>query len=186
MIDLSVVVVTWNTRELVLDCLASVEQEARSLLEATGLAVEIAVVDNASSDGTAQSIREGHAGVRVIELPRNLGFAAGANAGLRELRGRYVLLLNSDTRVVGGALERCLRFLDQNPEVGIVGPQLLNPDGSVQNSIHNYPILATELFPKGVFQFLFRRRFPSRRWVGSEPIEVEALLGAALFVRAKR
>jgi GT2 family glycosyltransferase len=184
-IDLSVVVVTWNTRELVLDCLASVEQEARSLLEATGLAVEIAVVDNASSDGTAQSIREGHAGVRVIELSRNLGFAAGANAGLRELRGRYVLLLNSDTRVVGGALERCLRFLDQNPEVGIVGPQLLNPDGSVQNSIHNYPILATELFPKGVFQFLFRRRFPSRRWVGSEPIEVEALLGAALFVRAK-
>jgi GT2 family glycosyltransferase len=65
-----------------------------------------------------------------------------------------------------------------------VGPQLLNPDGSKQNSIHNFPMLATELVPKGVFQFLFRRRFPSRRWAGEAPIDVEAVVGAALFLRA--
>jgi GT2 family glycosyltransferase len=177
---LSVIVVTWNTRELVLDCLASVTAASAPL---TG--TEIVVVDNGSSDGTEEAIRERFPTARVIALPANVGFAAGCNAGLREICGRHVLLLNSDARVMPGTLEGCVRFLDRHPDVGIVGPQLLHPDGRRQNSIHNLPIVATELLPKAVFQVLFRRRFPSRRWVGEEPLDVEAVTGAVIFARAE-
>ena len=88
-----------------------------------------------------------------------------------------------EARIEPSDLEACVAYLDEHPEVGIVGPQLVNLDGSRQNSIHNFPMLATELLPKGIFQFLFRRRFPSRRWTGVEPVDVEAVVGAALFVR---
>jgi len=184
MIDLSIVIPTWNTRELVLECLESIESELGSAGGSPGLAADTCVVDNGSSDGTAEAIRQRFPWARVVSLPRNVGFAAGSNAGLRALRGRYALLLNSDARLVPGVLRRCVDYLDLHPDVGVVGPQLLNPDGSKQNSIHNFPILATELLPKGIFQFLFRRRFPSRRWAGDLPIDVEAVVGAALFLRA--
>ncbi len=184
MIDLSIVVVTWNTRDLVLECLASIESELRCEGGSRGLAAETCVVDNASSDGTLEAIRQRFPWVRVVSLPRNVGFAAGSNAGLRALRGRHALLLNSDARLVPGVLARCVAYLDEHPDVGVVGPQLLNPNGSKQNSIHNFPMLATELLPKGIFQYLFRRRFPSRRWAGDSPIDVEAVAGAALFLRA--
>ena len=78
-----------------------------------------------------------------------------------------------------------MRFLDEHPDVGIVGPQLLHPDGSKQNSVHNFPVLATELLPKGVLRLLFRRRFPSWRWAGSDPLDVEAVVGAAVFLRTE-
>ena len=184
MIDLSIVVVTWNTRDLVLECLASIAAELRSSNGSPALATETCVVDNASSDGSVEAIQRCFPWVRVVSLPRNMGFAAGTNAGLRVLQGRHVLLLNSDAKLVRGALRLCVEHLDAHPDVGVVGPQLLNPDGSKQNSIHNFPMLATEILPKGVFQFLFRRRFPSRRWAGDEPIDVEAVAGAALFLRA--
>ncbi len=184
MIDLSIVVVTWDTRDLVLECLASIETELRCPDGSPGLATETCVVDNASSDGTLEAIRQRFPWVRVVSLPRNVGFAAGSNAGLRALRGRHALLLNSDAQLVRGVLRRCVEYLDTHPDVGVVGPQLLNPDGSKQNSIHNFPRLVTELVPKGVFQFCFRRRFPSRRWAGDAPIDVEAVAGAALFLRA--
>jgi hypothetical protein len=178
--DLSIIVVTWDTRELVLDCLASL---AAAL--APPIRAEILVVDNGSSDGTQAAIRERFPEVRVIALPANVGFAAGCNAGLRAKSGRHVLLLNSDARVMPGTIECCVSFLDEHPDVGVVGPQLLHPDGRRQNSIHNFPIVATELLPKALFQILFRRRFPSRRWVGEEPLDVEAVTGAAIFARAE-
>ena len=184
MTDLSIVVVTWDTRELVLSCLASVEREIRAPAGPRTIAIDTLVVDNGSADGTAEAVRRHFPWARLVSLPRNIGFAAGSNVGLQRVSGRYTLLLNSDTTVVSGALERCVRYLDDHPDVGIVGPQLLNMDGSTQNSIHNFPIVATELFPKGVFQFFFRRRFPSRRWTGDEPLDVEAVTGAALFLRS--
>jgi hypothetical protein len=180
--DLSVVIVSWNTRDLLLECLAALERR-QSSTGRSPLVQELLVVDNGSEDGSATAVREHFPGVRLIELSDNIGFAAGCNAGIREARGRHVLLLNSDAVVCDGALERCVAYLDANPRVGIVGPQLLNPDGSKQNSIHNFPRVATEFIPKGAFQFLFRRRFPSRRWTDDEPLEVEAIVGAALFVR---
>ena len=186
MIDLSIVIVTWNTRDLLLECLSSlesailaVEQESEETVH-----IEVIVVDNGSRDGTMAAVRAGFPFVREVVLPRNRGFSTGSNAGVRVARGRYLLLLNSDAVVFDDTIPVCLDYLDRHPDVGILGPQLLNSDGTKQNSFHNFPLVLTELLPKGILQFLFRRRFPSRRWIGTEPCEVEAVAGAAIFTRA--
>jgi GT2 family glycosyltransferase len=183
MTDLSVVIVTWNARDVLLDCLASLEREVLSRRDGARIEIETLVVDNGSVDGTADAVRERFPFAELIALPDNLGFAAGNNVGLRRAKGRHCVLLNSDTVVLHDALERCVRHLDDHPDVGVVGPQLLNPDGSKQNCVHNYPSLVTELVPKGLLEQLFPRRYPSKRYEHAAPIEVEAVLGACLFVR---
>ena len=182
--DLSIVVVTWNTRALVLRCLDSLGHALAATPEARRLAAEIIVVDNGSEDGTTEAIRAAFPGVQLVSLPQNRGFAIGCNHGLRAMRGRHALLLNSDARVVPGALERCVAFLDQNADAGIVGPRLLHPDGRPQNAVHNFPRVVTEIVPKPVLQYAFRRRHPSKRFLGELPVDVEAVNGAALFARA--
>jgi len=176
--DLSIVIVSWNTRALTLDCLESLE---RAL---AGLDSEVLLVDNASSDGTASAVAARFPAARVIALPQNLGFAAGCNAGSSVATGRHVLFLNSDARIDGEALRGCVDFLDRQHDVAVVGPQLLHPDGRRRNSVHNAPTLTSELVPKALLQFLLRRRFPSYRWIGGRPVDVEAVTGAAFFVRA--
>lgn len=183
MSDLSIVIVTWNAKEVLLDALESIEREIRGRRDAGRLETETLVVDNGSADGSVESVRERFPWAEVIALPRNVGFAAGNNVGLRRAKGRHAVLLNSDTVVLPDALERCVRYLDAHPDVGVVGPQLVNPDGSPQNCIHNYPSLLTELVPKGLLETLVPRRFPSKRYAHAEPLEVEAVLGACLFVR---
>ena len=181
--DLSIVIVTWNTKEVLLDCLASLEREVLGRRDPGRIEVETLVVDNGSSDGTVAEVRARFPWAQVIALPENLGFAAGNNVGLRKCSGRHAVLLNSDTVLRHDALEACVRFLDAHPDVGVVGPQLLNPDGSKQNSIHNFPSLVTELVPKGLLEVLMPRRFPSKRFEHAGPIDVEAVLGACLVVR---
>lgn len=183
MSDLSVVIVTWNARAVLLDCLESLEREVLGRRDPGRMDVEVLVVDNGSADGTVEVVRERYPWAELIALPENLGFAAGNNVGLRRAKGRHAVLLNSDTVVFRDALESCVRYLDDHPEVGVVGPQLLNPDGSLQNCIHNHPSLLTELVPKGLLETLFPRRFPSKRRTHPGPIDVEAVLGACLFVR---
>jgi hypothetical protein len=181
--DLSVVIVTWNTKDLLLDCLASLEREVLGRRDPGRIEVETLVVDNGSTDGTAAAVRERFPWAQVIALPANLGFAAGNNVGLRKCSGRHAALLNSDTVVRRDALETCVRYLDAHPDVGVVGPQLLHPDGSKQNSIHAFPSLLTELVPKGLLELLLPRRFPSKRYEHAEPLDVDAVLGACLLVR---
>ncbi len=182
MSDVSIVVLSWNTRDLLLDCLSSVEREVEDA-RGKGIATETLVVDNGSSDGTAPAVRARFPWARVIELDRNLGFAGGNNVGLRESRGRIVLFLNSDAMLGHGSLDRCARFLEANPDVGVVGPQLHHLDGSKQNSVHNFPSLTTELVPKGVLQVLFPSRYPSKRFRHRTPVDVDSVRGAAFFVR---
>lgn len=183
MTDLSIVIVTWNSKDVLLDALASIEREVLPRRDPRRLATETILVDNGSHDGTVETVRERFPWAEVMALPENVGFAAGNNVGLRRAKGRHALLLNSDTVVLFDALEKCVRFLDANPDVGVLGPQLLNPDHSRQNCIHNYPGFATELVPKGLLETLLPARFPSKRYVHREPIDVPAVLGACLFVR---
>jgi GT2 family glycosyltransferase len=119
----------------------------------------------------------------LIELPRNVGFAAGNNAGLRRARGRHCAQLTNDTIVLPGALERCVAYLDDNPSVGVVGPQLLDPDGSKQNSVHSVPNLVSEIVPKAVLETIAPWRYPSKRYEHPGPVVVEAVLGACLVLR---
>jgi GT2 family glycosyltransferase len=178
--DLSVVIVNWNTRAFLRDCLTS-------LLAGTGgLATEVFVVDNASSDGSSAMIRADFPAVRLIESPENIGFAAGNNLALREVSGRHVLLLNSDTLVQDAVLREAVSWLDAHPEAGVMGPLVLNADGSLQPSCSSFPSLRNL-----ALQFLGLTRiarldgYRLTGWDRSTARRVDVVSGAAMFVRRK-
>jgi hypothetical protein len=123
----SAVIVSFNTREHLLRCLASLEAHVT-------LPFEVVVVDNGSGDGSADAVRAAHPAARVIENAANLGFASACNRGLREARAPYCLLLNSDAEIGPGAVEALAKVLDERPEVGIVGPRTVSPGGRPQVS----------------------------------------------------
>jgi GT2 family glycosyltransferase len=176
-VDLSVVIVNWNTRELVLRCL-------EHLLGLDLPAVhEIWVVDNGSTDGSCDAIRSGFPQVALLANSRNLGFAAANNQALGRVRGQYALLLNSDCFPQPGSIPALLDAMAMDSRVGIAGGALVHPDGRPQNSFGATPSLASELLPKGLLQWLWPERFPSKRRPPSGPTEVGAVLGAFLMVR---
>ena len=183
MIDLSVVLLSWNGRDLALACLDSIDRTLRARRDAGRLETETILVDNGSADGTVEAVRARFPWVEIVALASNRGFAGGNNAGLARARGRYVCLLNNDTIVQPDCFEACVRHLEAHPEVGAVGPQLLHEDGRKQNSIHNFPTLLLELVPRGVLEVLAPRRYPSKRFAHDAPLEVEAVLGACMVVR---
>ena len=176
-VDLSIVIVAWNVRELVLDCLASIR--AAKL----GIRYEVILVDNGSIDFTVEAVSRQFPDTRILALPENIGFGAGNNRGFEVMRGRHAVLLNSDTIVLPDGLEACVRFLDEHPEAGVVAPQLLNPDRTKQNCIHNSPNLVSELVGQSLLRRLLPRRYPSKLVDYDSPVEVEAVLGACLFAR---
>ncbi len=181
MIDLSIIVLSWEARALALACLASVEQALAA--DRGGLRSEVWLVDNGSRDSTAAAVRERFPQVEVIELAENGGFARGMNAGLARARGRCVVLLNNDARPLAGTFDRCVSYLDAHPDVGIVGPQLVAPDGSLQNSVHGEPRLRDEVLPRALAGWLRPSGWPSRRRPATAPIDVPAVLGACLVAR---
>jgi len=181
--DLSIIIVSWNTRDLLLECLASLRSELEPEPRCEPIESEVFVVDNGSDDGSAEAVRERHPWVQLIPLPENRGYAAGNNVALRRARGRVILLLNSDVALESGVLAHCLGVLDSESDVGAAGIQLLHPDGRLQNSIHTYPSAWHEPVPRALLEIALPRRFPSKRHVHTRPIEVDAVLGAVLFVR---
>jgi len=155
--DVSVVIVSWNTRALTTACLASLPGAAGPL------SWDAWVIDNASTDGSVAAVRDEHPGVHVIANEVNVGFAAANNLGIRASTGRYVLLLNSDTVMAPWSLKELVAFADAHPAAGIVGPMLLNPDGSFQSGPTPFPSLWTEgLSTTGVGRRLTYRGYPSR------------------------
>jgi GT2 family glycosyltransferase len=130
---LSVVIVSWNTRKLTLDCVQSLES-SRAVLS-----TEIIVVDNASSDDTVEQLRERYPHVHVIANERNLGFAQGNNIGLEVCPGKYVALINSDVVVPKGCLEKMVGYLEENPKIGLLGPKMVLRDGTIGKSVYAFP-----------------------------------------------
>jgi len=176
-IALSIVIVNWNTKEFLLPCVRSIFRNEQRV------GWEIIVVDNGSWDGSADEIRKTFPLVRVIENEKNLGFAKAVNQGLQKASGGYVLLLNPDTQVKGGAIERLVSFMDAHSDVGVAGAQLLNSDGSKQNSIANFPSLATELLNKSLLRWFFPKKFPGKESSYSGPVEVDSVIGACMMAR---
>jgi GT2 family glycosyltransferase len=175
--DVSIVIVSFDTRQLLLDCVAALRA-----LPVHGLTIEIIVVDNGSSDGSAEALRAADPEVTLISLPRNRGFAVGANEGIARSRGEALLLLNSDAFPAEGAIEACHAALLE-PGVGAVGPQLVHADGRLQNSVHAFPSLLGELLPNWLLELAWPARFPSKRRRNEAACDVDAVLGAALMVR---
>jgi len=179
LIDLSIVIVSWNTKEYLLPCLTSIFEKGQRM------ASEVILVDNGSQDGGRIEVKRAFPSVHIIENEKNLGFAKAVNQGLQKASGRYVLLLNPDTQMKEGAIERLVSFMDAHSDVGVAGAQLLNADGSKQNSIANFPSLATELFNKSLLRWLFPKKFPGKERDYPEPVEVDSVIGACMVVRRK-
>jgi GT2 family glycosyltransferase len=179
--DLSIIIVSWNTRELLRSCLESLDADLA--LHPCGK-VETFVVDNASLDGSAALVRERFPQIHLIENRKNVGFARANNQALSLAQGRYVLLLNSDTIVKPGALVALLAFLDAHPQAGACGPRVLSPDGALQPSC--YPILTPwREFGRLVFldSLTSCATYPLARWGGGSPRAVEVISGCALLLR---
>jgi len=177
--DLSIIIVNWNTKKLLLDCLASIYKTVKRI------SMEIWLVDNASSDGSVEAVRQKYPGVNIIQNPENLGFAAANNRAFRRMQGRYALLLNTDTVLTDGAVEKIYTFMERRPDVAMACGQLLNPDGSRQNSFANFPGLASLLFGESLLELLFPQKYPSKRKANFQPTEVDSCIGACLIIRGE-
>lgn len=169
-LDVSIAVVNWNTRDLLAQCLDSIEQHLQRG------AYEVWVVDNASEDGSSAMVRERFPWVQLIENQENVGFARANNQVLCRGAGRYLLLLNPDTLLLPGSLAAMVTFLDAHPDVGVLGCQLLNADGSPQWSYADFPTLWSAWLGTD-----FRRH--TRPCAGGEAVAVDAISGACLMVR---
>jgi GT2 family glycosyltransferase len=178
-VDVSIVIVSWNTKELVLGCLAS-------LRSAVGdLRCEVMLVDNASVDHTVPEVRQLHPAVVVVENRDNRGFAAANNQGIRLSHGRYVLLLNSDTVAEPGSIEMLVRFSDAQPRAGAVGGMLLGGDGQFQASFQKAPSILREcLSASGLGRRLWFDGYPSYGPAESRVRrQVEVIPGACMLLR---
>ena len=183
-LDLSITICSWNTVDELRDCLASLRAVRGEA------AFEVIVVDNASNDGSADMVAREFPEFVLIRSQVNLGFTGGHNLALGNCRGRILALLNSDTVVNDGAIMHVQRFFDQEPAVGIVGPRLLNPDGSLQLSCRTFPnplaaafrnTILGRIFPKN----RFLRDYLMTDFAHDQPRTVDWVSGAALFFRAE-
>jgi hypothetical protein len=175
--DLSVVLVALNGRDMTLDCLATIREAAG------GLEHEVILVDNGSGDGVADAVEARFPAARVIRNAENRGYGPAANQGMKASSGRVLALVNNDTRLPANALRDLVAFLDRTPTCAIVGPQLMHEDGRTQHSFDIEPGLASELLNKSLLRRLNPKRYPSRLQSRAEPFEVENLVGACFVLK---
>lgn len=183
-VDLSIVILSFNTRELLRAALTSV---FKSLLG--HYQIEVIVCDNASTDGSTSMVKKDFPQVTIVDNGSNLGFAAGNNPGIKRARGRYVLLLNSDTQVSPTALAQMLDFMDKNPLVGAATCKLVLTDGSMDPACHRgFPTPWAAL----TYFLGWERLFPRSRWFGgyhqgykdlTQVHEIDVISGAFFLVR---
>lgn len=179
-VDLSVILVNYNTRDMTLRCIHAL------MADLGGITTEIIVVDNASTDGSVDAIRAEFSHIQIIASPINLGFGRANNRGMKISRGRYILLLNTDAFIKPGAVAALLDHLRHHPEAGLVGPRLLNGDGTLQISCYRYP----SPFRAWVENFWLSALWPShpligdyRRWAHNQEAEVDWIVGACMLLR---
>jgi N-acetylglucosaminyl-diphospho-decaprenol L-rhamnosyltransferase len=180
--DVSVILVSWNTRELLLQCLESIAEDAARCERS----VEMLVIDNASADGTVEAVRERFPNVLISSQSQNLGFAAATNIGIEQSRAPAVLILNPDTELKPGALGELLRALDAAAHIGMTAPALLNPDQSFQTAGFKFPGLVQtmlDLYP--IHPRLIESRLNGRYGPGdgTSPFKIDHPLGACMLVR---
>jgi GT2 family glycosyltransferase len=192
--DLSIVIVNWNVRHLLGSCLDSVFRGASLArpgvwrLGRSEYEFEVIVVDSASSDDSVEMVQRQYPEVRLYDSKVNLGYTGGNNLGMQESRGRYLLLLNPDTEVVGDALLEMLSTMEEQPELGVLGPQLRYADGSIQSSRRRFPTLRTAWVDSTFLEKWFPNHPALRRYrmLDRPPGQagpVDWLVGACLLVR---
>ncbi|MDX2076066.1 MAG: glycosyltransferase family 2 protein [bacterium] len=191
MVDIAVVIVTWNNRHLIADCLSTLQAD----LATSGLIGQVYVVDSASSDGTADYIRENFPDVDLYASPDNLGFGRGNNHAIKRIMAsqnlpKAVYLLNPDTITHEGATRILYETLFDNPKTGMVGAQLFYEDGSFQHGAFGFPDwrqVWAEFFPmRGRWrEGRFNGRYPQALYDGNKPFPVDFTLGATMMLRTE-
>ncbi len=180
--DLSIIIVNWNTKDYLADCLESVKDNT------TNISYEIIVVDNCSSDGSADMVGQNFPEVLLIRNEENVGFGRANNQGLSRAGGKYILFLNSDMAVNETCLDRMFGFMEENPDIGASACKLTYPDGRLQHSCRQFPSFKVyfliilglrSLFPSlKVF-----RRYLMLDWDHSDTREVDQIMGSFMFMR---
>ncbi|MFN2286093.1 MAG: glycosyltransferase family 2 protein [Anaerolineae bacterium] len=179
---LSVIIVNWNVRDLLQRALTSVYASWDNRM-----GLEVIVVDNASHDDSVAMLRTTFPDVQVIANTENRGFTGGNNQGLAAATGEYLLLLNPDTEIIADALPRMVDYIRAHPDVGMVGPQLLNPDGSVQSSRRHFPSLPVLFLESTWLEKLTPRKLLRHYYAQAQPDDaiqdVDWITGAAMLAR---
>jgi len=175
--DISFIIVNWNTQHLLEACLHSIYDTVQDVT------FEVIVVDNGSQDGSVSFLKDHFPSVQIVENFRNRGFGAANNQAFAIMKGRYALLLNTDALLTPHAAAQLFSFMELTPDASVACGQLLNADGTKQNSIAVAPSLVTLLFNAAVLEYLFPGRFPSKRYTHTKPIEIESAVGACIIVR---
>jgi GT2 family glycosyltransferase len=181
-VEVSAIIVSYNTRAMTLRCLESLGQAL------DGIASEVFVVDNASKDGSADAIRERFPNVKVVENPVNAGFGAANNLAMREASGDFVLLINSDAFARPGAVKAMLAVMRGDDRIGVVGPRLLNEDASLQRSVYRYPSPAQAVLENLWLSRLLGRaglREDYEAWPHDQQADVPWVIGACMLVRRR-
>jgi len=179
--DLSIIIVSWNVSRLLYDCLQSIAENKGALT------IEIIVVDSASSDNTPEMVAREFPWVQLVACNENVGFPKGNNMGMGRANGRFILLLNPDTQLVGDALENMTAYLAAHSKIGMVGPQLLNGDLSVQSSRRRFPTVGTAFWESTWLQPVAPKSILQRYYVqdvgDDQTVEVDWIMGACMMTR---
>jgi len=182
MIDVSIVIVAWNVKDILYDCLRSVYEETR------GIDFEVIYIDNASTDGSVEMVTQKFPQVKIILNNENKGFIIASNQGIERAEGRYVLLLNSDTIILDNAIAKTVKFADEHPDGAVFGCKVLNPDRTLQRSCHMFHSVLN-LFLSATYLY---KIFPKSKFFGRELMtwwdyntvrEVEVIVGCYSLVR---
>ncbi len=182
-IVVSVIIVNLNGKQLLASCLPSIYEKSSSI------AKEIIVVDNNSADGSIEWLKKNYPDVAIIQNKDNKGFSRANNQGIRKAKGKYLLLLNNDTEFLNDALTPAVRFMEDNPSIGICGLKLLNPDRSIQYSCRSFPSFSTSLFNRYSFltrlfpDNMFTRQYLKTDFNHQAIAEVDWVSGAAMLLR---
>ncbi len=179
---LSIIIVSWNVKEELVNCLRSIE-ENRPCEQ-----FEVIVVDNASTDDTTETVKRDFPEITLVSNSKNRGFAAANNQGIGKSQGRYLLFLNPDTIIHAGSLDVLVKFMDGNSNVGVCGPKLLNADGTTQPSARRFPTFRGALYRHTFLRFLRIFRNEYKKWLMKDfehdrQMDVNQLMGSALMVR---
>lgn len=185
--DLSIVIVGYKTRGLIKNCLNSILKN----LANTKLDYRIAVVDNDSQDGTVEMIRQDFTQVKLIEMGGNFGYSKAVNRGIRLVKAKYYFVLNPDTLFLEkNIVERIYNFMEKHPKIGMVGPKLINPDGSIQNSCCRFPSFFLPIYRRTKLGRVKRfakkiDKFLMKDWDHDSNSYVDWVIGTGMFIRRK-
>ena len=176
---IAVCIITCNTRDLLRECLRSVLMESPS---------EIVVVDNGSMDGSVDMLKAEFPSVALVALEKNIGFGAASNRGIQGCRSEHIYLINADTRVKPGSIQALNRYLEFHPEAAMIGPRMLNPDGTLQTSCFYYPTpLHVFLYISGSYKLIphlpILKKRSLQKVASQTPMAVPWVHGAALAFR---